>query len=430
MKKLFVARQPNLFEKFAFPNFKINEDYKIIDAVLEDEAIVMELAKDFPDVATGRNRTPIEQTLRFIVLKTQKQLDYRSMERTLQNNLEDRWFCKINEETPCFKTIQNQIARVSDKTMHAINDRIIKEAKIRKFTKGKKMRIDSTITESNIHYPTDSSLLIDAMRIVVRTVKRSAQAIPSGFRTFKRKIRHTQNIIRTIGRRNKEAREKAINELMEMGKHIARASKHIHQKTITKQRILLERIIAQTETVLSGMKVKERIVSIFETSARPFRKGKAGKKVEFGQEVQIVEDEQFITNWAIHNKPSDTAYFATALKKHKQIHGKPPREASADRGYWSPENQQTAKGAGVIHISIAKKGKKAHPEEETTNLRKWKSLQKWRAGGEAKISLLKRKYGLTRSYYQGQIGMALCVGAGVIACNLATFARMAMVTGP
>lgn len=429
MKKLFVARQPNLFEKFAFPHFAISEDYKIIDAVLEDEALVMELAKDFPDVTTGRNRTPIEQTLRFIILKTQKQLDYRSMERTLQTNLEDRWFCKINEYTPCFKTIQSQISRVSDKTMHAINDRIIKEAKARKFTKGKKMRIDSTITESHIHYPTDASLLIDAMRLVVRTVKQSKQVIPSGCRTFKRKMRHAQNIIRTIGRRNKEAREKAISELMEMGKHIARASKQMHQRALSTQRALLERIITQTETVLSGIRVKERIVSIFETSARPFHKGKAGKKVEFGHEVQILEDERFITNWALHNKPSDTAYFTTALEKHKQVHGKAPRDVAADRGYWSPENQHAAIDAGVINVSIAKKGKKAQSEEGTQTRRKWKALQRWRAGGEAKISLLKRKYGLTRSYYHGQTGMAIWVGAGVIACNLATFARVAMATG-
>lgn len=206
-------------------------------------------------------------------------------------------------------------------------------------------------------------------------------------------------------------REKAISELMEMGKHIARASKQTHQRAISKQRALLERIIVQTETVLSMHTSKRTNSQHFETSARPFRKGKAGKKVEFGHEAQILEDEQFIANWALHNKPSDTEYFTKALQKHKQVHEKSPRAVAADRGYWSPENQQDAIDAGVINVSIAKKGKKAQSEEGTQTIRKWKALQKWRAGGEARISLLKRKYGLTRSYYRGSEGMAIWVGA-------------------
>lgn len=429
MKKLFVARQSNLFEKFAFPHFKISEDYKIIDAVLENEAIVMDLAKDFPDVATGRNRTPIEQTLRFLVLKHQKQLDYRGLERTLQANLEDRWFCKINDKPPVFKTIQNQISSISDKTMHAINHRIMQEARRRKFTKGKRMRVDSTITESPIHYPTDASLLMDAMRVVVRTVKQTGALLPSGFRTFTRKIQQARQRIRTIGRRNKEVREKAIRELMEMGRHIGEKSRQIRAKAVVVQRELLERIIKQTEQVLSLVRVKDRIVSIFDTTARPFRKGKAGKRVEFGREVQIQEDERFITEWAIHNKPSDTAYFTHALEQHEHVHGKAPREAAADRGYWSPQNEQAARQAGVVQVSIAAKGKSAQPRQGTSESRKWKALQRWRAGGEAKISLFKRKYGGRRSCYQGAEGMALWVGAGIIACNLATFARVAIATG-
>lgn len=429
MKKLFVARQSNLFEKFAFPHFEISADYKIIDAVLEDEALIVELAKDFPDVATGRNRTPIEQTLRFLVLKHQKQLDYRGLERTLQANLEDRWFCKINDNPPVFKTIQNQISSLSDKTIHAINHRIMQEARRRKFTKGKRMRVDSTITESPIHYPTDASLLMDAMRVVVRTVKQTETLLPSGFRTFKRKIQQARQRIRTIGRRNKEVREKAIRELMQMGRHIAEKSKRIRAQAVVVQRELLERIITQTEQVLSLVRVKDRIVSIFDTTARPFRKGKAGKRVEFGREVQIQEDERFITEWAIHNKPSDTAYFTHAIEQHKHVHGKAPREAAADRGYWSPQNEQTARQAGVVHVSIARKGKQAHTEQGVQELRKWKALQRWRAGGEARISLFKRKYGGRRSPYKGESGMDRWVGAGILACNLAAFARVAIATG-
>jgi IS5 family transposase len=193
--------------------------------------------------------------------------------------------------------------------------------------------------------------------------------------------------------------------------------------------MLLERLIKQTEFVLAGVRVPDRMVSIFDTTARPFRKGKAGKSAEFGREVQIQEDERFITGWAIHNKPSDTAYFTQAIEQHKRVHGKAPREAAEDRGYWSPENEQKAKEAGIVHVSIAKKGKQAQPQDGALGLRKWRALQRWRAGGEARISLFKRKYGGRRSLYQREAGMARWVGAGIIACNLATFARIALATG-
>jgi len=169
MKVLFKSRQSNLFEQFANPRFKISEDYRIIDQVLSNEDIITRLAKDFPNAVTGRKRTAIEQTLRFLVLKHQKGLDYRSLARTLQVNLEDRWFCKVNQDDDyCHKTIQNQLACITEETAKDINDQIMKEARIRKLTKGKRMRVDSTVTESNIHYPTDASLIADGVRIMIR----------------------------------------------------------------------------------------------------------------------------------------------------------------------------------------------------------------------------------------------------------------------
>ena len=123
MKVLFKSRQSNLFEQFANPHFKVSEDYQIIDQVLNNEDIVIRLSKDFPDAITGRKRTAVEQTLRFLVLKHQKGLDYRSLARTLQVNLEDRWFCKVNQDDDCcYKTIQNQLSCITEQTAKDIND--------------------------------------------------------------------------------------------------------------------------------------------------------------------------------------------------------------------------------------------------------------------------------------------------------------------
>ena len=424
MKTLFIERQTNLFEQFANPQFQVSEDYQIIDQVLNDENIVSELAKDFPNAITGRNRTPIEQTLRFVVLKHQRGLDYRSLERTLKVNLEDRWFCKINgNSVPCFKTIQNQISHITEQTIKAINDRVMCEAVKRKLTKGKKMRVDSTITESNIHYPTDHSLITDGIRVINRTLTK-LKIVPQGYRSFKRKIRQQINIIRTLGRKNKEIRQEAIKEIVKMGKTVVNKTKHLRRESIKETREILEKVIQQTEQVLTGINPKNRIVSIFDTTARPLVKGKADKKCEFGQEVQIQEDEHFVTNWEVNNKSSDTEFFARAVDKHQELFDKPPQDAATDRGYWSQENKEYAEQQGVTNISMPKKGKLNEQEKLMQSKPKFKQLQRWRAGGEAKISLLKRKYKLGRSQYQGDLGTIRWVGSGILACNLITMAKL------
>lgn len=424
MKTLFIKRQTNLFEQFANPQFNVSEDYQIIDQVLSDESIILELAKDFPDVTTGRNRTPIEQTLRFLVLKHQRGLDYRSLERTLQVNLEDRWFCKVSgDNVPCFKTLQNQISQINGQTIKAINDRVMAEARKRKLTKGKKMRVDSTVTESNIHYPTDSSLIIDGIKKITKTLTK-LKIIPQGYRSFKRKIRQQINIIRTIGRKNKEVRQKAIKTVVKMGKTVISQVKHFKRQSIREIRKILEKIVEQAELVLKGEKPKNRIVSIYDLDARPIIKGKANKPCEFGHEVQIQEDEHFITNWEINNKASDTKFFPKAINKHKELFGKPPDTIATDRGYWSPDNKEYARSAGIKNISIPKKGRLKEQEKEFQNTVQFKQGQRFRAGGEAKISLLKRVYKLGRCGYQGSTGMARWAGGGILACNLMTMAKL------
>ena len=424
MKTLFIERQTNLFEQFGLPQFKVSEDYQIIDQVLSDENIIQELSKDFPDTATGRNRTPVEQTLRFLVLKHQRGLDYRSLERTLKVNLEDRWFCKVSgNDVPCFKTLQNQISQIDGQTIQAINNRIMKEAQKRKLTKGRKMRVDSTVTESNIHYPTDSSLIIDGIKKINKTLTK-LNIIPQGYRSFKRKIKQQINIIRTIGRKNKEVREKTIKSIVKMGKTVINKTKHFKRKSVKKTRKILEKIVAQTEIVLQGEKPKDRIVSIHDLDARPIVKGKANKPCEFGQEVQVQEDEHFITNWEINNKPSDTEFFNRSIDKHKELFDKPPNTVATDRGYWSPTNKEYAEDAGVKNVSMPKKGKLSEQEKEFQNTAQFKKAQRFRAGGEAKISLLKRKYKLDRCKYQDNAGMARWVGGGILACNLMTMVRL------
>ena len=297
------------------------------------------------------------------------------------------------------------------------------EAYKKKLTRGNKLRVDSTITKANIHFPTDVSLIADGIRTLVSYVRKSNIA-PRGLRTFSRSLRRSINCLRSLGKKAETARRKIIQEVIGMGKVVLRQTKVIAMDTVIKTRATLSKVIAQADMVLQGQNPKDRVVSVFEPFARPFRKGKAGISCEFGVEVQVQEDEKFVTNWEINSKPSDTEFFPRALDKHHALFNKPPRNAATDRGYWSPENYEKAIKAGVKNISLPKKGYLNAEEQQRQSTPAFKRNQRYRAGGEAKISLLKRVCGLGRTRDKGERSMARWIGAGILACNLMTFARL------
>lgn len=420
MKLLFAPRQSTLYDQWI--TFPIREDYRIIDKVLEDESLVRQLAGDFPDAATGRNRTPVEQTLRFTFLKHHRGLSYRELAHTLNVNHEDRWFGKVAGKGPCFKTLQNQLSCISEATGKKINDLIIQKARAEGKTKGRKLRLDSTVSEANARYPTDANLLADGIRVITRIVKQLQLVPHKGYRTFARIVKRLLYIKRTIGRKSKEAREKATARLVIIARHVVDHTKKVRDQALQDFRIITQQVIDQTERVLAGaMKIPDRIVSIFETYARPIKKGKLGVATEFGRLVQVREDEVFITGWHIQEHPDDVGYLPEAMKEHERIHGKPPKEAGFDRGYHSEKNAELLTAKVKHFILPEKKGRSPTGAPPVTP--KEKELFQWRSGSEATISLGKRRYGLKKSRYKGYYGYARGIAMGFIAQNLIRYAR-------
>lgn len=424
MKILYTDRQLGMFEELQLSATPISEEYKILDEVLSDRSLVRELAKDLPETVVGRNRMSAERILRILILRHQKQLSYRNLERQLKYDIEDRWFCLINETVPCFKTLQNQWSLISEDTIKKINDRVLSIARAKKITQGKRLRVDSTVTEMNIHYPTDASLIQDGIRIIHRLIEKS-EIKKISLKKLKSKLKKPFTILRTIGRRNKEIRQKMLSKIVSIGKEAVTKTKAIKDKVIAGYHKLLARVVKQGVQVLRGTTIiKDRIVSIFEPGARPIRRGKAGKSTEFGKVVQIQEDEVFVTNWQISGTKNDEAFLSEALSKHKKMFKKMPEEVATDRGYWTPENFALLKRAKVKHISLPKKGKLNPQEKQRQRNYHFKKLQRWRAGGEAKISWLKRKFGLRRCLDKGEFSYGRWVGAGILANNLIVMAKM------
>lgn len=424
MKILYTDRQLGMYEELQLSATPVSAEYKILDEVLSDRALVRELAKDLPEAVVGRNRMSAERILRILILRHQKQISYRELERQLKYDMEDRWFCLIHEKVPCFKTLQNQLSLISEETIKKINDRVLAKARAKKITRGKRLRMDSTVTEMNIHYPTDASLIGDGIRVIHRLIEKSGIKRIS-LRNLKSKLKKPFAILRTIGRRNKDVRAKMLSKIVSIGEEVVTKTKAIKEKVIARYHKLLKRVVKQGGQVLRGTTIiKDRIVSIFEPDARPIRRGKAGKSTEFGKVVQIQEDEVFVTNWQVSRTKNDEAFLSEALSKHKKLFQKMPQEAATDRGYWTPENFTLLKRAKVKHISLPKKGKLSPQEKQRQRNYHFKKLQRWRAGGEAKISWLKRKFGLRRCLDKGEFSYGRWVGAGILANNLIVMAKI------
>ena len=168
------------------------------------------------------------------------------------------------------------------------------------------------------------------------------------------------------------------------------------------------------------------MISFFDPEARPIKKGKLSKTVEFGYKLRIDENEDgLITGYELYQgNPSDDDLLVPAVEQHIARFGKAPNAIATDRGFGSRKNETAIQGLGVQRVSIPAKGKKSKARTEHKKQLWFQDLQRFRAAGEAKISLLKRKYGLNRSRYRGFFGSKSWIGLGILTHNLVRAVQM------
>ncbi|GAU79911.1 transposase [Fusibacter sp. 3D3] len=208
-------------------------------------------------------------------------------------------------------------------------------------------------------------------------------------------ITEVRSITGTMANMAKETLKQA-NTMMK--KLVAESNKDKSLKHVLLETIqAVETVINQTELVNTGGKPESRVVSIIDTDARPISKGKLGKRVEFGHVLQIEEDVKgIVTVYSVHKgNPSDKTLLVDALSL-----------------------------LGVKYISVPKPGKKTKSRQEHENTNKFKKLQNFRVGVEARISCLKRSFGMRRSYLRGHSGTSIWCGYGIFAHNLRKAARL------
>jgi transposase, IS5 family len=430
------------------------------DRLLVDEQIIAAvyeaLARRHPK-SRGRGRlgAPAEMVLRLLILKHIRNWSYGVLEREVRANLVYRDFTRVGAgKTPDAKTMGRWGLAVGPEVVKQIHQRLVKLAQANGLAAGRRMRVDTTVVETNVHYPTDSSLLGDGVRVLIRTMKRIGKiAGETGVKLCDRsrsvKLR-VLDIARAARSRAKQSRlNRSYGKLLDVTSRVVGQAKRFCEEIAggTKrarsvlQQLVLEGLRQELDAMVPLVKqvmkqtrarifrgdahAEGKILSLFEPSTEIIRKGKAGKPNEFGKMVKLQEaEDQLVIDYEVYDRrPSDSDLLIAAIETHRAMLGRPPHLVAADAGFYSAKNEAAAKAQGVKRVCIPNRSTKSSERKREQRKRWFRNGQKWRTGCEGRISVSKRRHGLNRCRYRGDAGMKRWVGLGVIADNILNIGR-------
>lgn len=431
-----------------------------LDRLLDEDALFQavkaDLSRRYPHTLTrGRRSTPVEVILRMLVAKHLYHWSYEQTESFVADSLTLRQFCRVYlQSVPDDTTLIKWANLIQPKTLHQLLDHVVILAQRLKVTRGRKLRTDGTVVESNIHYPTDSSLLVDGVRVLSRTLARArrvieatasqvGQAAKDQFRNRWRSARNTARAILDTTRRGMKETDARCRQAYQKLVDITRASvkqaqatvEMLHQVATEEAEAIAQQVeqflpvvdqaIQQTvRRVMNEEKVpaQEKVVSLFEPHTDIIRRGKAGHPVEFGHKVWLDEvDGGIVSDYRVlDGNPSDDRQLPTSLDRHKALFGRPPDQVSGDRGLYSPTNETLAKSMGIRRVILPKPGYRSAERKQYEHQPWFRRGRHYHAGVEGRISVLKRRYGLDRCRNHGEDGFERWVGWGLVAHNLWT----------
>jgi IS5 family transposase len=392
--------------------------------------------------------------LRLLVIKHLYGWSYEQTEQFVADSLVLRDFCRIYwQPVPDDTTLIRWANLIQAATLHQLLDHIVELAQQLKVTRGRKLRTDGTVVETNVHQPTDSSLLNDGVRVISRILKSAQQLLSASgavaeelfrdrTRSAKRLNKQIIDTVRTHGEQAAQLRKASYGRLLAIGqallgqaeavgKVLGKAADEQAAKLATRLEQFVPRlqvVIMQTKRrVLQGEQVpaSEKLVSIFEPETAIIRKGKLHKPTEYGRMIWLDEVEGGIISRyeVLAGNPSDSQQIQPGIEHHQQVFKRPPRLLAADRGCWSPENEAAAAAAGIAHICLPQHGSKNAARKQHEQQAWFVRGCHWRAGIEGRIHGLKVRHKLNRCLYHGTDGMERWVGWGVISHDLRQIAQ-------
>ena len=425
-----------------------------IDEVLEGEELIEPVEEALrrrrpQSRLRGRPGTPAAVALRLLVLKHLYHWSYADCEREVRGSLMYRAFCRLDcERVPDAKTLIRLAQALGPEVWKKVLERLVQVGRQRKVMRGRKLRL-----ETNIHHPTDSSLLGDGVRVITRTLHKIRQAV--GQLRFRDRTRSVARRVFAIAEQSRKLGEEAqagmkqlYRQLMSITRAVVRqatravaaARRRAKQlaprlrpkvqglcQQVKQMTELTRRVLEQTRArVLKGnTHYPGKVLSVFEPHTAAIRKGKKLKPTEFGKLVKIQEAEaQFITDYEVcAERVPDGQLWEPSLERHQQLFGRPPHLATADAAFASAANEEAARQRGVCRVALPRYGRISASRRLRQKQAWFRRAVRWRTGCEGRISALKRRHGLARCRYRGGPGMERWVALGVIANNLLVLAR-------
>lgn len=397
--------------------------------------------------AAGRSaEVTAEQALRCAILKQLRQFSYRTLASEIDITPIYRKFTRFyGASIPCFTTLERAIKTISAKTMDEIHAEIVRLSLRKKVEKGQAVRHDTTVVATDISYPTDAKLLNDCVRVITRLAGRLCEAAPEIPLSFCRHTRSAKKqayrIAMAKGSHAEEARAESYKVLLKVQRKTREEAEAmleaIRLRSKGAMRIEVRRWVDEMEKVLPLAKqvydqaerrvlrnekvpVDEKLVSIFETHTDIICRGKKSSKTEFGHKVDFATGRSglVLRYEVLQGNPGDNEVLERALDDHIALFGKAPEKLTADRRYFSSDNERIAKEKGVQQVALPKPGWLSEVRKSVQNAPWFKKLLRWRAGVEGNLSTLLRSFGLKRCLWKGWESFKAYVGLGVMTYNL------------
>jgi transposase, IS5 family len=459
-----ISDPPSSWESSLPPELlRLPPELARVDALLDDPAFFAPFALYFHPVL-GRPSTPVECYLRLMFLKFRYRLGYESLCAEVSDSISWRRFCRIglDAKVPHPTTLMKLTTRCGEVAVPGLNEALLAKAAGAKLLRTARVRADTTVIGANVAYPTDCGLLAKAVGKLVRAARRVQAAggaagtvMTDRRRAAGRRVRQVASSLRSRGKLARAERSALISrvtgELAGLAETTAAQAaavlrngrRAVPRALSGRMRGRLRRalgelavaigrtatIVAQARARLAGQMPDgaTRLVSLHDPDARPIRKGRIDRPVEFGYKAQVSDnDDGIVLDYAVeYGAAPDGPQLVPAIKRIARRTGQVPRAVTADRGYGQAAVERDLHELGVRTVAIPRRARPSPARKTIEHARGFRRLVKWRTGCEGRISYLKRGYGWDRTLLDGKNGAAIWCGHRVFARNLVKISALA-----
>lgn len=452
-----VGDQPTLWEVLLPAGALVmSEELERVDRLLDDPGFFVPFRVYFHE-RMGRPSIPIEVYLRLMFLKYRYKLGFEPLVREVADSISWQRFCRIplGGKVPHPTTLVKITARCGERAVSALNDALLAKAAEAKVLKTAQVRADTTVVEANVAYPVDSGLLAKGIArmaalagrlkgaglarrtTVVDRTKRAHRGAREVVNTLRRKGDVARDELRRLNARLARMANAAVAEARAVARNARRGLGVRHNGT--KARFIVrrletladrvEQVADQTrQRVVEGLTPQgaTRLVSLHDPDARPIRKGRLGRPVEFGYKAQVVDNEDgVVLDWQVEKgNPPDAPMLLPAIERIHARTGTVPDKVTADRGYGEASVERQLRDLGVGFVAIPRKGRPGAARQRVERSASFEDMVRWRTGSEGRISAIKREWGCRRTRMDTQKGARTWTGHGIFAHNLSKIAGL------